>query len=58
MTTMTSITDNAAPDVLAGVAGEPDAVQVDLRPARHHLTRDSGQGAGPSAVVIQPVRDR
>jgi AraC-like DNA-binding protein len=50
MTTMTSITENAAPDFLVGVAGEPDAVQVDLRPARHHLTRDWGQGAGPSAL--------
>jgi AraC-like DNA-binding protein len=50
MTTMTSMTDNAAPDVLAGVAGERDAVQVDLRPARHRLARDSGQWAGLSAL--------
>src|ERR1700756_4675582 len=50
MTSMTSITDNTAPDVLVGAAGEPDAVQVDLRPARRALVRDSEQWHGPAAL--------
>jgi AraC-like DNA-binding protein len=50
MTTMTTITDNPAPDVLAGIADEPDAVQVDLRPASPRLARDSGWAAGPPTV--------
>ena len=33
MTTMTTITDNTASDVLAGVGVEPDAVEIDLRAA-------------------------
>jgi AraC-like DNA-binding protein len=42
-------TDDTAPNALVDTArvdtaGQPDAVQVDLRSARHALVRDSGQG--------------
>jgi AraC-like DNA-binding protein len=50
MTTTTSITDNRAPDVLVGIAGEPGAVEVDLRPARPALAGDAGQGHCPATL--------
>jgi AraC-like DNA-binding protein len=56
MTTVTSITDNGAPDVLGGVAGEPDSVQVDLLSADQALARDSEQGRGPVAVRYEQFR--
>jgi AraC-like DNA-binding protein len=64
MTTMTSITDNRAPDVLVGVAGEPDSVQVELHPAGQARARDSEQGYSPAALryeqfrTIEPVAAR
>jgi AraC-like DNA-binding protein len=47
---VTSITDDTAADALVGVAGEPDAVHVDLRPARQTLAHASGQGEGPATL--------
>jgi AraC-like DNA-binding protein len=56
MTTITSITDNAAPDVFVGVAGEPDSVQVDLRLAGQARARDAEQGRSPAAVRYEQFR--
>jgi AraC-like DNA-binding protein len=55
-TTITSITDNGAPDVLGGGVGEPDSVQVDLLSAGQALARDSEQGRGPVVVRYEQFR--
>jgi len=56
MTTMATTTDSAAPDVGLGVAGEPDAIRVDLRPARQALAPELGPAQSPAAVRYEQFR--
>jgi AraC-like DNA-binding protein len=50
MTTMTTITDNIATDVLAPAGAQADAVEIDLRPADHAAARESGPGLSPATL--------
>ncbi|HTY30244.1 helix-turn-helix transcriptional regulator [Mycobacterium sp.] len=45
---MTAIADTAAPGFVVGVAGEPDAIQVDLRP-----TPAPDPGSAPSGAAVR-----
>jgi AraC-like DNA-binding protein len=53
---MTTAADNTAPGVLVGVAGEPDAIQVDLRPSPNGLAGDLGPPQNPPAVRYEQFR--
>lgn len=48
--TLTSVARDTAPGALVGIAGGPDAIHVDLRPARKPPPCDAGQANGPAAL--------
>ena len=53
---MTVIADTVAPGSVVGVAGEPAAIQVDLRPTGQTPAPDLGRAQSPAAVRYEPVR--
>ncbi|OBA76162.1 AraC family transcriptional regulator [Mycobacterium sp. 1554424.7] len=52
---MTAICDDAAPGAV-GVAGEPDEIQIDLRPARRAVARDLAPVQTAAAVRYEQFR--
>ncbi|SPM28331.1 AraC family transcriptional regulator [Mycobacterium terramassiliense] len=53
---MTTVADGTASGGLLGVAGQPDAIEIDLRPAGHPLAREIGPAPGPAAVSYEQFR--
>lgn len=51
---MTTIADGTSSDVVVG--GEPDTIQVELRPARHTPASDPGWAQSPAAVRYEQFR--
>lgn len=51
-----TVTDDTHPGAFAAAAGEPDAIQVDLRPLRHPLARELGSTPSPAAVRYEQFR--
>lgn len=52
----TSIAASTAPDVVVDVAAEPDAIQVDFRPARQAPEPESGPDQHPAALRYAQFR--
>jgi AraC-like DNA-binding protein len=53
---MTAVAAPVAPGSVVGVAGEPDAIQVDLRPTGPTAAPDLGVAQGPAAVRYEQFR--
>lgn len=53
---MTTVADGTAPGALDHVAGEPGAIEIELRPAGQNVARERGPARSPAAVRYEQFR--